>query len=92
MAMKIDMSKAYDRVEWPFLKAMLIRLGFGERLTRLIMECAKTFSYSVLVNGKLDKRIIPYRGLRQGDSLFPYLFFICVEGYANYFLKLGGKV
>lgn len=52
MAMKLDMSKVYDKVEWPFLEAMLRRLGFREKIIYLIMKYVSPMSYSVLVNGK----------------------------------------
>jgi hypothetical protein len=52
MAIKLDMSKAYDRVEWAFLEAILRGLGFAEEWTKLIMMCITFVSYSVLINGE----------------------------------------
>ena len=50
MAIKLDISKAYDIVEWAFLEAMMRKLGFQEEWIRLITMCVKTVSYSVLIN------------------------------------------
>ena len=56
MAIKLDMSKAYDRVGWILLKEVMRKLGFNERWINLMMTYVKIISYSVLVNGE-PKRI-----------------------------------
>ena len=64
MALKLDMSKAYDRMEGIFLKKILLKMVFQESWVALIMECINTVSYSILVNGESKGLIQPTRGLR----------------------------
>ena len=68
MAMELDMSKVYDRVEWIFLENLMLKMGFHVRWVRLVMEMVKLVSYSILINGVPRRCIKPTRGIRQGDS------------------------
>ena len=88
-AIKLDMSKAYDRVEWNFLKDIMTRMGFSQVWIYLIMKCVSSVKYKVKINGSLMEEIVPERGLRQGDPLSPYLFMLCAEGFSALLRKAG---
>jgi hypothetical protein len=87
-ALKIDMMKAYDRVEWDYLHGCLCKLGFSPEWILAVMRCVTHVRYAVRVNGELTMPVVPSRGIRQGDPISPYLFLLCTEGLSNLlFLK-----
>ncbi|GAA0170689.1 hypothetical protein LIER_24896 [Lithospermum erythrorhizon] len=73
MSIKLDMLKAYDHIEWSFLKAIMIQLGFCSKWVSLVMQQVESGTYSLLSNGAQVGYIKLGKGLRQGDLLSPYL-------------------
>jgi hypothetical protein len=67
----------------------MIKLGFHENFVELIMKCVETVSFQVRVNGKLSAPFTPSRGIRQGDSLSPYLFLLCAERFSSMLKNVG---
>ena len=83
---KIDLSKAYDRVCWLYLRMLLTHLGFCYEFVRWIMACISTVSFAVLINGAASPFFHAGRGLRQGCPLFSLLFLLVAEGLSRFLL------
>ena len=63
MALKLEVSKAYDRVEWTFLQGVMQRLGFPETWIERVMSCVITTSFSILMNGRPYGNVLPTKGI-----------------------------
>jgi hypothetical protein len=88
LILKLDLKKAYDCINWDFLRLILLQSGFSINFTNWILGCVTSANFAVLINGETSKVFKSRRGLRQGCPLSPLLFILVMEGL-NHLLKKG---
>jgi mannosylglycoprotein endo-beta-mannosidase len=89
--LKLDISKAFDSVSWPFLLEVMQQLGFGQIWRDIISGLLSTSSTQVLVNGVPGDHILHLRGLRQGDPLSPMLFILVMDVLGHMITKAANE-
>ena len=79
MVLKSDLVKAFDRVNWTFLRLVLLQIGVPLIGINWIMGCIESSNFDVLVNGMPSKFFPVSRGIRQGCPISPLLFILIIE-------------
>jgi hypothetical protein len=73
LVLKLDLIKAYDRVDWGFLRLVLLQVGLSLEATDWIMGCVTSANFAVLINGKPTNFFKSSRGLRQGLPVITFI-------------------
>ena len=80
--LKLDLTKAFDRVDWSYVRLILIQIGIPLLTVNWIMACITSVNFAVLVNGTPSPFFTASRGIRQGYPLSPLLFILVIEGFS----------
>jgi hypothetical protein len=86
-AIKVDLSKAYDKLSWEFIWRVLGEIELPVSLINIIMHSVTSVTTNVKWNGTRGEYFRPQRGIRQGDPISPYLFVLCMDKLSHIILQ-----
>jgi hypothetical protein len=83
MLLKLDLSKAFDKISWDYMREMLLAFSFDKLWVTWILNLTSSTFFSILINGVPSRPFSPSRGIRQEYPLSPFLFIIMAEGLSR---------
>eukprot|EP00253_Pinus_taeda_P019258 PITA_19258 len=83
MIMQLDIAKAYDKLNWNYIRKVLIAFGFDHNWVRWILALITSSSFSILINGSPSENLTLSIGLRHGDPFSPFLLILMMEGLSR---------
>lgn len=94
MAIKVDITKAFDTISWHFLRAILTRMGFSPRFVSMVESILCSSRLSIMINGSSQGYFGCSRGVRQGDPLSQLLFCVAEDALARWmdFAVVSGNI
>ncbi|PNX75251.1 ribonuclease H, partial [Trifolium pratense] len=85
-AIKVDLSKAYDKISWECIWRVLCETSLPSNLVNIIMLAVTSVETNVKWNGARSEYFRPQRGIRQGDPISPYIFVLCMDKLSHLIL------
>ena len=94
MLIKIDISKAYDKLSWKYMEKILSVYGFSREWVEWVMDLVTTPFFSILLNVSSTKPFKPSWGITQGDPMSHFLFILMVDGMSKLIQThaIGGEI
>ncbi|KAA0039966.1 LINE-1 retrotransposable element ORF2 protein [Cucumis melo var. makuwa] len=89
---KLDIEKAFDKLNWRFIDFMLMKKGYPFRWRKWIRACISSVQYSIIINGRPRGKIQPSRGIRQGDPISPFIFVLAMDYISRLLNSVGEKI
>lgn len=83
MALKLDLTKPYDSLEWGFIRDTLVSFCFLKSWLIWLCVCITTSKIQVLWNGEIINEFSPSRGITQGDPLSSYNFVLFLDKFST---------
>ena len=83
MMIKLDIVKAYDKLNWEFMEKMLGAFGFSRAWVEWVMGLVTMPFFNILLNSSTTNTFQPSGGILHGEPLSPLLFILMEKGLSR---------